>query len=144
MNTETMTNYQPTLNSIHAQAIRENSVLLKIQKNTNPKGMNWIALFDELTELKNNWSTNPNNPKTFGDAGFLQVKASTHKGWKIAKQMCNQYSVSRGLDGRKHYDGWVFFSASTNDNIFEMYCEVQRLIEKHNCNDMLWTTERQL
>ena len=36
MNTETMTNYQPTLNSIHAQAIRENSVLLKIQKNTNP------------------------------------------------------------------------------------------------------------
>ena len=58
--------------------------------------------------------------------------------------MCNQYSVSRGLDGRKHYDGWVFFSASTNDNIFEMYCEVQKLIEKHNCKDMLWTTERQL
>tara|TARA_R100000655_G_scaffold77912_1_gene117243 strand:- start:201 stop:494 length:294 start_codon:yes stop_codon:yes gene_type:complete len=97
--------------------------------------MEWITLKNELEDLKANWETNPNNPKTFGDAGFLQVKVSTHLGWRFAKEVCG---------GKKHYDGWVFFSASTNDNIYEMYMEVCKLIDKHGCQDIMHTTERQL
>ena len=92
----------------------------------------------ELNDLKDNWSTNPNNPKTFGDAGFLQVRAY-NKDWRISKMICRDYN-----NGKKHYDGWIYFSASTNDNIYEMYSQVLKLIDKYGLNNYLATTERQL
>lgn len=70
-----------------------------------------------------------NHKEEYLDASFISVRASGMN-WREAKKI--------GMT--KEYDGWCFYSTSTNSNGNDLYEQIKQACEGFN----LYVTERQL
>ena len=84
----------------------------------------YLTLRNKLEKLSSDWDKGQGL-----DASFIQVK------------MYGDWRKKKKVGCKKGYNGWTFFSTSTNSNGYDLYEEIKKLTDNF---DDLTVTERQL